>query len=73
LIPEELAKVICEMARDPEVVEMLKRFSGVGPASFALRNRNRMRHAHEIRRETGSRVSLQVSESGTEELFVRVS
>lgn len=31
LMPEELAKVIREMPRDPEVVEMLKKFSGVDP------------------------------------------
>ena len=31
LTPEELAKVIREMPRDPEVVEMLKKFSGVDP------------------------------------------
>jgi hypothetical protein len=29
--PEELAKIIREMPRDPEVVEMLKKFSGVDP------------------------------------------
>jgi tripartite-type tricarboxylate transporter receptor subunit TctC len=29
LMPEEVAKVIREMPRDPEVVEMLKKFSGV--------------------------------------------
>jgi tripartite-type tricarboxylate transporter receptor subunit TctC len=29
LMPEELAKIIREMPRDPEVVEMLKKFSGV--------------------------------------------
>ncbi len=31
LMPEELAKVIREMPRDPEVIEMLKKFSGVDP------------------------------------------
>jgi hypothetical protein len=31
LTPEELAKVIREMPRDPEVVEMLKKFSAVDP------------------------------------------
>jgi tripartite-type tricarboxylate transporter receptor subunit TctC len=31
LTPEELAKVIREMPRDPEVIEMLKKFSGVDP------------------------------------------
>jgi tripartite-type tricarboxylate transporter receptor subunit TctC len=31
LTPEELAKVIQEMPRDPEVIEMLKKFSGVDP------------------------------------------
>jgi tripartite-type tricarboxylate transporter receptor subunit TctC len=31
LTPEELAKVIREMPRDPEVIEMLKKFSGVEP------------------------------------------
>ena len=31
LTPEGLAKVIREMPRDPEVVEMLKKFSGVDP------------------------------------------
>jgi hypothetical protein len=30
-MPEELAKVIREMARDPEVVEMVKKFCGVDP------------------------------------------
>jgi tripartite-type tricarboxylate transporter receptor subunit TctC len=29
LMPEELAKIIREMPRDPEVIEMLKKFSGV--------------------------------------------
>ena len=29
LTPEELAKVIREMPRDPEVIELLKKFSGV--------------------------------------------
>ena len=31
LMPEELAKVIREMPRDPEIIEMLKKFSGVEP------------------------------------------
>jgi tripartite-type tricarboxylate transporter receptor subunit TctC len=31
LTPEELAKVVREMPRDPEVIEMLKKFSGVDP------------------------------------------
>ncbi len=31
LTPEELAKVIREMPRDPEAIEMLKKFSGVDP------------------------------------------
>jgi tripartite-type tricarboxylate transporter receptor subunit TctC len=31
LTPEELAKVIREMPRDPEIIEMLKKFSGVDP------------------------------------------
>lgn len=31
LTPEELAKVIREMPRDPEVIEMLKKISGVAP------------------------------------------
>lgn len=31
LTPEELTKIIREMPRDPEVVEMLKKFSGVDP------------------------------------------
>jgi len=31
LTPEELAKVIREMPRDPEVIEMLKNISGVAP------------------------------------------
>jgi hypothetical protein len=31
LTPEELTKVIREMPRDPEIVEMLKKFSGVEP------------------------------------------
>ena len=31
LTPEELTKVIREMPRDPEVIEMLKKFSGVDP------------------------------------------
>jgi tripartite-type tricarboxylate transporter receptor subunit TctC len=31
LTPEELSKVIREMPRDPEVIEMLKKFSGVDP------------------------------------------
>ena len=31
LMPEELAKVIQEMLRDPEVVEMLKKFFAVDP------------------------------------------
>src|SRR5262245_37338649 len=31
LMPEELTKVIREMPRDPEVIEMLKKFSGVDP------------------------------------------
>ena len=31
LMPEELAKVIREMPRDPEVVEMLKKVSGIDP------------------------------------------
>jgi tripartite-type tricarboxylate transporter receptor subunit TctC len=31
LMPEELAKVIREMPRDPEVIEMLRKFSGVEP------------------------------------------
>jgi tripartite-type tricarboxylate transporter receptor subunit TctC len=31
LMPEELAKVIREMPRDPEIIEMLKKFSGVDP------------------------------------------
>jgi tripartite-type tricarboxylate transporter receptor subunit TctC len=31
LMPEELAKIIREMPRDPEVIEMLKKFSGVDP------------------------------------------
>ena len=31
LTPEELTKIIREMPRDPEVIEMLKKFSGVDP------------------------------------------
>jgi tripartite-type tricarboxylate transporter receptor subunit TctC len=31
LMPEELVKVIKEMPRDTEVIEMLKKFSGVDP------------------------------------------
>ena len=31
LTPDELTKIIREMPRDPEVVEMLKKFSGVDP------------------------------------------
>lgn len=31
LAPEELARVIREMPRDPEIVEMLRKFSGVDP------------------------------------------
>jgi tripartite-type tricarboxylate transporter receptor subunit TctC len=31
LMPEELARIIREMPRDPEVIEMLKKFSGVDP------------------------------------------
>jgi tripartite-type tricarboxylate transporter receptor subunit TctC len=31
LMPEELAKIIREMPRDPEVIDMLKKFSGVDP------------------------------------------
>jgi tripartite-type tricarboxylate transporter receptor subunit TctC len=31
LMPEELVKIIKEMPRDPEVIEMLKKFSGVEP------------------------------------------
>ncbi|HMF51208.1 MAG TPA: hypothetical protein VK603_21310, partial [Candidatus Saccharimonadales bacterium] len=31
LMPEELARVIREMPRDPEVVEMLKKVSGIDP------------------------------------------
>jgi tripartite-type tricarboxylate transporter receptor subunit TctC len=31
LMPEELAKVIQETPRDPEIIEMLKKFSGVDP------------------------------------------
>jgi tripartite-type tricarboxylate transporter receptor subunit TctC len=31
LMPEDLAKVIREMPRDPEVIEMLKKFAGVDP------------------------------------------
>jgi tripartite-type tricarboxylate transporter receptor subunit TctC len=31
LMPEELAKIIREMPRDPEVIDMLKKFSGVEP------------------------------------------
>jgi hypothetical protein len=46
LMPEELAKV----TRDPEIVEMLKKFSGVDPAALALRqsdwNKARPRATH---------------------------
>ena len=31
LMPEELTKIIHEMPRDPEVIDMLKKFSGVEP------------------------------------------
>jgi hypothetical protein len=31
LMPEELVKVIRELPRDPEIIEMLKKFSGVEP------------------------------------------
>jgi tripartite-type tricarboxylate transporter receptor subunit TctC len=31
LTPEELTKIIREMPRDPEVAEMLKKFSGIDP------------------------------------------
>jgi tripartite-type tricarboxylate transporter receptor subunit TctC len=31
LMPEELAKIIKEMPRDPELIETLKKFSGVEP------------------------------------------
>ena len=31
LMPEELAKVIREMPRDPEVIEVLKKFAGADP------------------------------------------
>src|SRR4029450_10920810 len=31
LMPDELTKIIHEMPRDPEVVDMLKKFSGVDP------------------------------------------
>jgi hypothetical protein len=30
-MPDELTKIIHEMPRDPEVVDMLKKFSGVEP------------------------------------------
>jgi hypothetical protein len=31
LVPEELEKVIRELPRDPEVVELFKKFLGAGP------------------------------------------
>jgi len=31
VMPEELAKAIKDVPRDPEVINMLKNFSGVGP------------------------------------------
>jgi hypothetical protein len=33
LTPAELANVIREMPHDPDVVEMLKKFSGIDPLS----------------------------------------
>ena len=47
LMPEELSKVIRQMPRDPEVVEMLKKFSRVDPLPSRLR-KSQCKNAAEI-------------------------
>ena len=46
LMPEELTKIIQEMPRDPEVIDMLKKMSGVEP----LPSRQQRRASHDARR-----------------------